>query len=164
MRNSGNTWDPSLVRLRLRTRKSNWSWRRDLNPRPSDYKSDALPAELRQQCWNFPYRLPTQGVPKLSRRPGQRSKVSTPLLRSATNPDSHTGTVAGSRDFKKPYGDSRQRGCYHSAPTMILPEIPCAGYVGQRQPEASRKHLPPAALYSEVFYAGLAIQTGAPLP
>src|SRR5207245_7822922 len=28
---------------------SNWSWRRDLNPRPSDYKSDALPAELRQR-------------------------------------------------------------------------------------------------------------------
>jgi hypothetical protein len=27
---------------------NNWSWRRDLNPRPSDYKSDALPAELRQ--------------------------------------------------------------------------------------------------------------------
>ena len=27
-----------------------WSWRRDLNPRPSDYKSDALPAELRQHC------------------------------------------------------------------------------------------------------------------
>src|SRR5581483_7824056 len=26
-----------------------WSWRRDSNPRPSDYKSDALPAELRQQ-------------------------------------------------------------------------------------------------------------------
>jgi hypothetical protein len=26
----------------------NWSWRRDSNPRPSDYKSDALPAELRQ--------------------------------------------------------------------------------------------------------------------
>src|SRR4029077_20089413 len=24
-----------------------WSWRRELNPRPSDYKSDALPAELR---------------------------------------------------------------------------------------------------------------------
>ena len=29
-----------------------WSWRRDLNPRPSDYKSDALPAELRQHNWN----------------------------------------------------------------------------------------------------------------
>ena len=29
-----------------------WSWRRDLNPRPSDYKSDALPAELRQRCSN----------------------------------------------------------------------------------------------------------------
>src|SRR5579863_6642354 len=26
----------------------NLSWRRDLNPRPSDYKSDALPTELRQ--------------------------------------------------------------------------------------------------------------------
>ena len=25
-----------------------WSWRRGLNPRPSDYKSDALPTELRQ--------------------------------------------------------------------------------------------------------------------
>ena len=26
-----------------------WSWRRDLNPRPADYKSAALPPELRQQ-------------------------------------------------------------------------------------------------------------------
>ena len=25
------------------------SWRRDLNPRPADYKSAALPTELRQQ-------------------------------------------------------------------------------------------------------------------
>ena len=31
-----------------------WSWRRDSNPRPSDYKSDALPAELRQQSWTAP--------------------------------------------------------------------------------------------------------------
>ena len=29
------------------------SWRRELNPRPSDYKSDALPAELRQPCANL---------------------------------------------------------------------------------------------------------------
>jgi hypothetical protein len=28
-----------------------WSWRRESNPRPSDYKSDALPTELRQQYW-----------------------------------------------------------------------------------------------------------------
>ena len=27
---------------------ANLSWRRELNPRPSDYKSDALPTELRQ--------------------------------------------------------------------------------------------------------------------
>ncbi len=25
-----------------------WSWQRDLNPRPADYKSAALPTELRQ--------------------------------------------------------------------------------------------------------------------
>ena len=30
-----------------------WSWRRDSNPRPSDYKSDALPAELRQPGESF---------------------------------------------------------------------------------------------------------------
>src|SRR5882762_138268 len=28
------------------------SWRRDLNPRPSDYKSDALPTDLRQHGSN----------------------------------------------------------------------------------------------------------------
>jgi hypothetical protein len=36
-----------------------WSWRRDLNPRPSDYKSDALPAELRQP--EQPCSLPPNG-------------------------------------------------------------------------------------------------------
>ena len=38
--------------LRLTPPKSWWSWRRELNPRPSDYKSDALPAELRQRRSN----------------------------------------------------------------------------------------------------------------
>ena len=33
-----------------------WSWRRDSNPRPSDYKSDALPAELRQRSQTSNYR------------------------------------------------------------------------------------------------------------
>ena len=32
-----------------------WSWRRDSNPRPSDYKSDALPAELRQPLQTYNY-------------------------------------------------------------------------------------------------------------
>jgi hypothetical protein len=36
--------------LRLRPQTASiWSWRRESNPRPSDYKSDALPTELRQQ-------------------------------------------------------------------------------------------------------------------
>src|SRR5262249_24857297 len=55
-----------------------WSWRRELNPRPSDYKSDALPAELRQRRSNreriadsetelqgAPVRNPGQGPPRL---------------------------------------------------------------------------------------------------
>jgi hypothetical protein len=44
-----------------------WSWRRDLNPRPSDYKSDALPAELRQpeQPCSLPHRAGSQ-LPRLS--------------------------------------------------------------------------------------------------
>ncbi len=43
------------------------SWRRELNPRPSDYKSDALPTELRQRCSN-----PT----KLSQRQSDCKQVS----------------------------------------------------------------------------------------
>ena len=27
-----------------------WSWRKELNPQPTDYKSVALPIELRQHC------------------------------------------------------------------------------------------------------------------
>ena len=30
-----------------------WSWREDLNPRPADYKSAALPTELRQHWQSF---------------------------------------------------------------------------------------------------------------
>src|SRR5215472_15556683 len=51
-----------------------WSWRRDSNPRPSDYKSDALPTELRQQLGKgaFPRKL----IPRIpSRCPGQLYKV-----------------------------------------------------------------------------------------
>jgi hypothetical protein len=32
------------------------SWRRDLNPQPADYKSAALPIELRQQTLIFELR------------------------------------------------------------------------------------------------------------
>ena len=32
---------------------SRWSWRWDLNPQPADYKSAALPIELRQHRWRF---------------------------------------------------------------------------------------------------------------
>ena len=51
----GNTCSPltesaACRKIRVFLRRSVlWSWRRDSNPRPSDYKSDALPTELRQQ-------------------------------------------------------------------------------------------------------------------
>ena len=52
-----------------------WSWRRDSNPRPSDYKSDALPTELRQQLGKGA--SPRKLIPRIpSRCPGQLSKVS----------------------------------------------------------------------------------------
>ena len=50
-----------------------WSWRRDLNPRPSDYKSDALPTELRQRLEARSIRRNTSPVP--SERTGQLFKV-----------------------------------------------------------------------------------------
>jgi len=40
--------DPSKVPYSIDRTRDKWSWRRELNPRPSDYKSDALPTELRQ--------------------------------------------------------------------------------------------------------------------
>jgi hypothetical protein len=49
-----------------------WSWRRDSNPRPSDYKSDALPAELRQPPQTTNYR---DGEAKLQ---GETSYFSAP--------------------------------------------------------------------------------------
>ena len=40
-----------------------WSWRRESNPRPSDYKSDALPTELRQQVEASPFGHNTSLIP-----------------------------------------------------------------------------------------------------
>ncbi len=51
---NGVRWKNRCAANRVRRSPGNssfvlWSWRRDSNPRPSDYKSDALPTELRQQ-------------------------------------------------------------------------------------------------------------------
>jgi hypothetical protein len=82
-----------------------WSWRRDLNPRPSDYKSDALPAELRQ-LFNHPETLPepdscadtlqlsayTAQKSRLAhhRTTSKRSKPLNPIRN--TRPESHPAT------------------------------------------------------------------------
>ena len=52
-----------------------WSWRRDLNPRPPDYKSGALPTELRQHSGTCAY--PGTSTPLIpSICPGQLVKLS----------------------------------------------------------------------------------------
>ena len=52
LRDAGTRF-PQLFGILPLTQKLLWqSWRRDLNPRPSDYKSDALPTELRQHGAN----------------------------------------------------------------------------------------------------------------
>jgi hypothetical protein len=51
-----------------------WSWRRDLNPRPPDYKSGALPTELRQHGKDAPSRKLIPLIP--ARCPGQLIKLS----------------------------------------------------------------------------------------
>jgi hypothetical protein len=64
----------------LPPKKSWWSWRRELNPRPSDYKSDALPAELRQRCAN---RL--RIADRASKLQGGIPVCSTPIARPVEN-------------------------------------------------------------------------------
>ncbi len=52
-----------------------WSWRRDLNPRPPDYKSGALPTELRQRRGTSV--LTDTSIPLIPARcPGQLNNLS----------------------------------------------------------------------------------------
>jgi hypothetical protein len=72
-----------------------WSWRRDLNPRPSDYKSDALPAELRQPIppGNRPGDPKKRtGTPPLRPYYGTEIKVSTPPRTEQTGMDARGGS------------------------------------------------------------------------
>jgi hypothetical protein len=50
-----------------------WSWRRDLNPRPADYKSAALPTELRQ---------PVGKTRNLAESPCRRNREFNPFLKT----------------------------------------------------------------------------------
>ena len=45
----------SLPPLTAREPLQTWSWREESNPRPTDYKSAALPTELRQRDTNFSF-------------------------------------------------------------------------------------------------------------
>ena len=78
-----------------------WSWRRDSNPRPSDYKSDALPAELRQRTF--------------SRLPGQRWKVSTTEFRLQAH--SHSSKTAKSKALQNASATAE---CYDSGFLVIV--------------------------------------------
>jgi hypothetical protein len=71
-----------------------WSWRRDLNPRPSDYKSDALPAELRQ-----PEQFPAL-------RPGRKSASESEAIELCHNPPGSRISSAA-RQFPRPGSQPR---------------------------------------------------------
>jgi hypothetical protein len=82
---NGVRWKNLLRRYRVRRLPENtfpWSWRRDLNPRPSDYKSDALPTELRQQIREKDVLSPKPIPLIIARCPGQLFKVSQGELRA----------------------------------------------------------------------------------
>ena len=85
---------PAIRRRRTaRSRVTTWSWRRDLNPRPSDYKSDALPAELRQPRARFGANAQKAGL-KLSRQPGTNVKGSTTATHVQANRQKHAQFAA----------------------------------------------------------------------
>ncbi len=69
-------WLCSCYASRRASRVTTWSWRRDLNPRPSDYKSDALPAELRQHGSVMALQRAWTDR-ELSRQPGTNTKNNT---------------------------------------------------------------------------------------
>ncbi len=66
---------PDALRINMINRTSwkinrGWSWRRDLNPQPADYKSAALPIELRQHM------KPNQQERKMATRKGLEPSTS----------------------------------------------------------------------------------------
>jgi hypothetical protein len=84
-----------------------WSWRRDLNPRPPDYKSGALPTELRQQIRgkDAPSRKLIPLIP--ARCPGQLFKISQAEL------SVQAGAHSGMGHSRRNQSDTRQ-------PTRVL--------------------------------------------
>ena len=54
-----------------------WSWWTDSNPRPADYKSAALPAELHQRVWHitFAAKVIIAGVPPIVNMFSQKNQV-----------------------------------------------------------------------------------------
>ena len=74
-----------------------WSWRRDLNPRPADYKSAALPTELRQPDKSWTIALP---VPE----------AQTPI-RSTTSAHSRAAPAHPQPSIVSPGGRPRRRRC-----------------------------------------------------
>ena len=79
-----------------------WSWRRDLNPRPPDYKSGALPAELRQPDSRAPNKF-LRSIPQLEARQAVRQNP------SSNSPLSEALTVNGARQTTR-----AQLSLYHS--------------------------------------------------
>ena len=97
-----------------------WSWRRDLNPRPSDYKSDALPAELRQL---IPTRKPSRDTEnyadtlQLSAYTAQKSRLAHRRTRSKRG---KTGNRSAASALRRNQGH-RSTGPSHAARQFMQP-------------------------------------------
>ena len=104
---------------RLPEKFVSWSWRRDSNPRPSDYKSDALPTELRQQIpgKDAPSRKLIPLIP--ARCPGQLVKVSQAEL--SVQPIAGYRLPATDREDPERYAPLRNKVCRASVSEACKP-------------------------------------------
>jgi hypothetical protein len=105
-----------------------WSWRRESNPRPADYKSAALPAELRQQTntqyiclrtfWQefFPG-LPSTDIRSGSGCPAAHSRTKTMPPRTPVNSDLPAASIA----VEPPRKCTPRRPMTHSARPPVPP-------------------------------------------
>ena len=108
-----------LLRLAARSRLTIWSWRRDLNPRPSDYKSDALPAELRQRASLLGHHAPNKH--EFSLPAGTNIKANTTAIPLATDvPSANTqhSTLQGTATRNSPLPRACWLGILQSAPAI----------------------------------------------
>ena len=123
-----------------------WSWRRDSNPRPSDYKSDALPTELRQRVWG--QRAPPRKlIPRIPPRcPGQLYK----LAQSGLGLQTQRRARVTKDNRREPVMMTQSQSSRRGRPPSHHAIVPCPGrdrahrplHISQRSSGADQKQAP----------------------